>query len=294
MIDLSPPAYPEVSQRTPADFAWPDRAACGVVIAWHVDGEAGPVGWDRDAARHVAAVSEAAYGVTTALPRILALHRERRIPATFFLPAHVAERHPDAVEAILRDGHEIAHHGYLHENVFGLGAGDTRAVFEHAAAILERLTGRAPRGWSAPGWGVDAAALEVMAALGLVYDASLMERDLPYFVGTAAGELVELPISLVLDDWALFGASLHGGGAASIATAAEACRIWREEFDGMRRYGGLFQTTFHPNLLGRPGRLLELERLLDHMQGFDDVWWGSCEAAAAHVLAVDGGGGDAA
>ncbi|NIR60133.1 MAG: polysaccharide deacetylase family protein, partial [Gammaproteobacteria bacterium] len=195
-----------------------------------MDGEAGPVGWDRDAARHLAAVSEAVYGVTTALPRILALHRELKVPATFFLPAHVAERHPDALEAILADGHEVAHHGYLHENVFGMAESDERAMFERGAAILERLTGHAPRGWSAPGWGITAQTLRIMADRGMVYDASLMERDLPYFVGTAAGELVELPISLVLDDWSLFGATLHGAGASYTAPAEEAERIWREEF----------------------------------------------------------------
>jgi len=270
-------------------FAWPGGASCGVTFAWHVDGEAGPMASDRGAVEHVAAISEAAYGVTTAMPRILALHRDLGVPATFFVPGHVAERHPAMIEAILEGGHEVAHHGYMHENVFGMTEQDERAVFEHAAAILERLTGEPPKGWSAPGWGVTARTLAIMAAMGMDYDASLMERDTPHMVETAAGSLVELPISMVLDDWALFGSSLYWGGHVYLDSAAHAEQVWREEFCGMRRYGGLFQTTFHPNLMGRPGRLVMLERLLRYMRNCDDVWWGTCAQAATHVRALDEG-----
>ena len=288
MIDLSPPSYPDLTFRTLPNFAWPDGATCGVIIAWHVDGEAGPMAWDRSAVNHVAAISEAAYGLTTAMPRILDLHRNLGIPGTFFVPAHVAERHPEVMKAIVGDGHEIAHHGYMHENVYGLAEADERALFGHATAILQRITGRPPRGWSAPGWGVTEQTLSIMASMGMAYDASLMERDVPHLVDTTAGTLVELPISMVLDDWALFGSSLHGGGVSSLASAAEAEAIWREEFDGLRRFGGLFQTTFHPNLMGRPGRIVMLERLLLGMQACNGVWWGTCEQAADHVRRLHG------
>ena len=283
MIDLSPPAYPDLTFRTLPNFAWPDGADCGVIVAWHVDGEAGPMASDRSVVNHVAAMSEAAYGLTTAMPRILDLHRDLGIPGTFFVPAHVAERHPGVMEEIVGDGHEIAHHGYMHENVYGLAEADERALFEHATAVLQRITGRQPRGWSAPGWGVTEQTLSIMASMGMTYDASLMERDAPHLVETANGTLVELPISMVLDDWALFGSSLHGGGVSSLARAAEAETIWREEFDGLRRFGGLFQTTFHPNLMGRPGRLVMLERMLRDMQACSGVWWGTCDEAADHV-----------
>ena len=288
--DLSPPNYPDIRLSTLSGFVWPEGKSCGVTIGWHVDGEAGPIGWDRGAVEHVTAMSEAAYGITTAMPRILALHRDLEIPATFFVPAHVAERHPAMIDAILAGGHEIAHHGYMHENLFGMAAEDQRAVFARATEVLERLTGRAPRGWSAPGWGVDARTLEMMAELGFAYDASLMEYDVPHLVETAKGPLIELPTSLVLDDWALFGGSLYPTGSAVTAPAEDARRIWLEEFVGLRRFGGLFHTTFHPNLMGRPGRLVMLEQLFTEMRAYDDVWWSTCEVAADHASTFAVGG----
>jgi peptidoglycan/xylan/chitin deacetylase (PgdA/CDA1 family) len=286
MSEFARPPYPNISSCEIDSFEWPDGKACGVTIAWHIDGEAGPVGCDLRAARHVAAVSEAAYGVITALPRILELHRELSIPGTFFVPAHVVELHPAAIEAILADGHEIAHHGYMHENVFPMDGTQQREIFEHATSILQAATGRSPRGWSAPGWGVNAETLEVILDLGMLYDASLMERDRPYVLELSQGELVELPISMILDDWALFGASLYPAGSAATATAEEARCIWQEEFDGMRHFGSYFNTTFHPNLLGRPGRMLMLKTLLTYMRSFDDVWWGTCEQLALHVGSI--------
>ena len=288
MINLTPPIYPEVQSRHLSNFRWPDQNVCGVTIGWHVDGEAGPVFWERDKGpQHLAAMSEAAYGISTALPRILELHRRFEIPATFFVPAHVAERHPYAIEAILNDGHEIGHHGYLHENVFGLSADDERAIFDHANDILQKMTGKNPCGWSAPGWGVSAQTLEIMAELGMLYDGSLMEYDRPHFVQTAAGELVELPISMVLDDWAMFGGGIFPYSAAQIMPADHARQIWQEEFDGLRQVGGLFHSTFHPNLTGRPGRLLMLAKLFEQMRSIDNVWWGTCEQAARWMLELD-------
>ena len=288
MIDLKPPTYPDVAIRHPVNFRWPDDKVCGVTIGWHVDGEAGPVFWERDKApQHLAAMSEAAYGITTALPRILELHRRFEIPATFFVPAHVAERHPHAIDAILADGHEIGHHGYMHENVFGLSIDDERAIFEHANDILLKMTGRLPCGWSAPGWGVTAQTLILMAELGMLYDGSLMEYDRPHFIRTAAGELVELPISMVLDDWAMFGGGIFPYSAAQIMPADHARQIWQEEFDGLRQYGGLFHSTFHPNLTGRPGRLRMLAQLFENMRALDDVWWGTCEQAAKWMMQLD-------
>ena len=280
MPDLKPPSYPEVESEDIPGFHWPDGKRCGVTIGWHVDGEAGPVGWNREAAGHVAAMSEAAYGIVTALPRILDMHRRLGVPATFFVPAHIAERYPSAIEGIMRDGHELAHHGYMHENVFLLSRSEQQEMFAHGSDVLKSLTGKAPRGWSAPGWGVNAATLDVMIDLGMRYDASLMDRDRPYELTTSAGSLIELPIAMSLDDWALFGVSLFPSGSAVLASAEEARVIWLEEFLGLRHFGGLFNTTFHPNLMGRPGRLLMLERLLEQLRGHDDVWWGTCEALA--------------
>ena len=212
------------------------------------------------------------------------MHEKLNVPGTFFVPGYVAELHPEAIKAIVQDGHEVAHHGYVHENVFSLNEVEEREVFQRGYDTLREITGKEVVGWSAPLWGVRQSTLEILCEQGMLYDCSMMEYDTPYLISTAAGTLVELPISPVLDDWPLFGMSMSPDGGNGVnATAESAYQIWKEEFDGMRRFGCFFTTTFHPNLTGRPGRLDMMYRLLDYMKSHDDVWWGTCQEVANYV-----------
>jgi peptidoglycan/xylan/chitin deacetylase (PgdA/CDA1 family) len=260
----NPDSLPNSFQVVPIpNFRGPQNQKCIVSIGWHVDGEAGAIAGDSRAVEHLAALSEGAYGVSTAIPRILEMHRSLEIPASFFIPSYVVDLHPEKVAAIANAGHEIGHHGYLHENCFLLSKDEQRDIFVKGINSIERIIGKAPLGWSAPGWGVKLSTLELLCELGMVYDCSLMEYDTPYWLKTNAGMLVELPISMTLDDWQIFGATPFPGGGVN-APAETALQIWKEEFDGMRRFGGLFATTFHPNLLGRPGRINMLYQLFEY------------------------------
>jgi peptidoglycan/xylan/chitin deacetylase (PgdA/CDA1 family) len=224
-----------------------------------------------------------AYGVSTAMPRILKLHDSLEIPGSFFIPGYVAEMHPELVKEVSKRGYEVAHHGYMHENVFLLDDKEEKEVFYRAHEILKKLTGKYPVGWSAPGWGVKEHTLNLLKELDMLYDSSLMEYDMPYSIYVDKGRLIELPISLILDDYGLFGGSLYPNGGGVNSPAATAYQIWQEEFEGMRRFGGLFTTTFHPMLMGRPGRMNMLYDLCAYMRQYDDVWWGTYEDVAQYV-----------
>ena len=52
--------------------------------------------------------------------RILDLLAEHEAQATFFVPGHTALAFPDATQAIVEAGHEVGHHGWVHENPVGL------------------------------------------------------------------------------------------------------------------------------------------------------------------------------
>ena len=50
------------------------------------------------------------------LARILNTYRRFNLKQYFFIPGWCLETYPDTVEAILKYGHEIGHHGYLHKD----------------------------------------------------------------------------------------------------------------------------------------------------------------------------------
>jgi peptidoglycan/xylan/chitin deacetylase (PgdA/CDA1 family) len=49
-------------------------------------------------------------------------------------------------------GHEIGAHGYAHENPVAMTPRQEEGVLERSVTLIERLTGRRPRGYVAPWW----------------------------------------------------------------------------------------------------------------------------------------------
>ena len=67
------------------------------------------------AARSPSMISRGEFGAV-GCKRILRLLEGEGIPATFFVTGHTADTYPQLTRAIAAAGHEIGHHGYLHEN----------------------------------------------------------------------------------------------------------------------------------------------------------------------------------
>src|SRR6187551_3686381 len=74
-------------------------------ISWEAANGSGPV-----------ALSRGEYGPRVGLWRVLRLLAANDIRSTFFVPVHTALTFPDGVKAIIDEGHEIACHGWAHEN----------------------------------------------------------------------------------------------------------------------------------------------------------------------------------
>ena len=89
-------------------------------------------------------MSHQRYGARTGIARILRLLDRRRIAATFFIPGYSAERMPGICRSIRDAGHEIAHHGYLHEGAHGASPGEEETRLVRGLAALDEVLGRAP------------------------------------------------------------------------------------------------------------------------------------------------------
>src|SRR4051812_9006152 len=111
-------------------------------------------------------LSHAEFGVRVGAPRILELLASRGIASTWFVPGHTLETFPDSTEAILAGGHELACHGWFHEDFARVERDEERAVIERCAAAVERVTGARPRGWRAPYWSLGPSSLDLVTAAG--------------------------------------------------------------------------------------------------------------------------------
>ncbi len=271
---------------------WPANARCAVTLTFDVDGET--LWLSRDAANKdkPGVLSQGAYGPKVAVPLILDVLTHFGVHATFFVPGWIAETYPDRIRAIHQAGHEVAHHGYLHEWPDSAHPELEEAVLQRGIAILQETTGVRPVGYRSPAWEFSTSTLRLITQYGFIYSSNLMDDMRPYFHSGAA-RLVELPTQWVLDDAPFFLFSVKPPNRP-ISPASHVLQAWQEEFRGLYRYGGLFNLTMHPQFIGRPGRLLMLEELLTYIQSFPGVWFATCRQVAEHWRAhaterTDGG-----
>jgi peptidoglycan/xylan/chitin deacetylase (PgdA/CDA1 family) len=222
-------------------------------------------------------------------PRILRLLAERGVPATFFMPGVSALLHPEEVRAYADAGHEVAVHGWIHERNMLLDPAAERDLANRAIDTLERLSGTRPVGIRTPSWDFSDHTLEISRELGLAYDSSLMADDDPYEI-VADGEptgMVEIPVEWIRDDAPYFMMERYASLRPYMRPRG-ALEIWRDEFDGARAEGGLFQLTMHPHIIGHRSRMTVLAELIDYIAAHDDIWFATHAQIADYVRTAQG------
>jgi len=261
---------------------WPGNTQCVAMLTFDVDGVSSWLNRNPDFINHPSLMSMAEYGPSVATPRILDMLDAQGIKSSFYVPGYVAETHVDLVKEIASRGHEVGHHGYMHEPPSSLSPEEEKGVLERGISILKGITGVAPVGYRSPSWELSEHSLEYLASLGFRYDTSLMGDDAPYMVDApgAGKQLVELPVHWLLDDAPNFVYAPVANRLGPMRNPEEVFGTWAAEFEGLYRYGRTFNLTMHPQYIGRPGRLLMLERLIDHIRSFPNVEFMRCQDVA--------------
>ncbi len=253
----------------------PDDRRLAVALTFDFDAESYWVGTAK--MDFPAAVSRGTYGAKEGVPRILKLLSTYNLPATFFIPGYTADRHPDVVRSIADAGHEIGHHGYLHEPPNFLTPEEERTMIERGIEALERVVGRRPLGYRSPSGEVSKSTYSLLAEYGFEYDSSLFGADRPYWVedNSVRTNLVEIPIAVELTDSCHFMFLFHPIVLPGLSAPSKVEEIWRGDFDGAYEEGGdcCFILTMHPQIIGRYHRLQMVEKLIRHMLKHDGIWF---------------------
>jgi peptidoglycan/xylan/chitin deacetylase (PgdA/CDA1 family) len=229
--------------------------------------------------------------------RILALLKSFGIRATWFIPGFTIESHPGACEAVVRDGHEVAHHSWAHVPPAQQSRVEEEADLVRANDAVARLTGRKARGYRSPSWDLSEHTIDLLLAHGFRYDSSLMGADYwpyrarrgdqaelgkPFRFGEETA-LIEMPISWSLDDYPHFEfvrtSTVVLPGLQSARTVMES---WRDEFRYMQQTvdWGVLTYTMHPYVIGRGYRMLALEALVKDLAAAGAVFMTMEDAAA--------------
>ena len=97
--------------------------------------------------RHLSMESIYEYGSRVGVWRVLREFERRGLPLTVFGVSMALERHPEATQAFIELGHEIACHGWRWIHYQALDEATEREHMRRGIEIIERLTGARPLGW---------------------------------------------------------------------------------------------------------------------------------------------------
>lgn len=118
---------------------------------------------------------------------------------------------------------------------------------------------------------------------GFDYDSSLMGDDLPYFLGTSKGSLVELPVHWGTDDWPPFAHYSEIGYMMPVQGPSAGLAPFWEEFEAQYEAGGFWMGIWHPFLTGRLARWREVERWLERIMERGDVWFAPLHEISSYI-----------
>lgn len=123
------------------------------------------------------------------MPLLLELYKQLDIRAAFFFTGEIAEQYPELVKMVIPDGHEVACHGYSHEDEFAFDRLGYHAQLEHlkkAKAILENISGMEVVSFRAPALRVNEFTPRALEAAGFTIDSSISPQRADSFLSFGA------------------------------------------------------------------------------------------------------------
>ncbi len=114
--------------------------------------------------------------VTENTSRLLAILKEADAKATFFFLGWIAEKYPELILKVKKDGHEIASHGYIHKLIYEQRPEEFKEDLEKSISIIEGITKEKVIGYRGAGFSLVKDSLwmlKILATSGLKYDSTV-------------------------------------------------------------------------------------------------------------------------
>jgi peptidoglycan/xylan/chitin deacetylase (PgdA/CDA1 family) len=221
------------------------------------------------------------YGARVGYWRILKAFTDRGLKATVNLVGRAGELNPRALAAMIEAGFDLQPHGWRWADFSKMSAAAEAAMIAKSIAQVEALTGRKPLGYYAGLPSVNTHALLAEAG-SFLYCSDSYSDDLPYWSPDHPGLLL-IPYSLDTND------SRFGRDGGGYVLGEQFVTYIRDTFDQLYAEGAerprMMTIGLHARLIGRPGRIGSLHRILDYMTSHDRVWIARRDDIARHWAA---------
>ena len=287
--------------RNPPHARWPGgaRIALQFVLNYEEGGENSVLHGDRGSeqflsemfnpasypARHLSMEGIYEYGSRVGVWRLLREFERRRLPLTVFGVGMALQRSPEVTAAFVELGHEIASHGWRWIHYQDVDEATEREHLQLAVRAIEELTGQkhgSPGFIHGAGWytGRDSPNTRRLLADhgGFAYDSDYYGDDLPFWMRVRKSDGAVVPHLVV--PYTLDANDMRFSLPQGFSQAEDFFVYLRDTFDVLYAEGDpagldrprMMSVGMHCRLLGRPGRIVALQKFLDHVARHDHVW----------------------
>jgi len=221
------------------------------------------------------------YGARAGWWRVMDAFDGHGVKATVSACGRAVERTPMLARDALARGHEVAAHGWRWESHAGMSEDVERERIARTVAAIQAATGVRPVGWHTR----SASSLNTRRLLleegGFLYDSDAYNDDLPYTLSDGDRRHVVMPYAFDTNDMQFQNTNRFRG-------AADFAEYVLEAFECLHREGAeapkMMSVGLHLRMIGRPGRIGALERILSAMRAKGGAWIARRDEIARHWL----------
>ncbi|WP_246659167.1 polysaccharide deacetylase family protein [Rhizobium sp. FY34] len=205
------------------------------------------------------------YGTRAAWWRIMDLFDRYDFPITVSACGKAVERLPTLARDAVKRGHELSAHGWRWESHAGMDEATEREVIAKTVEAIRTATGQRPVGWHTRSASSPNTRRLLVEEGGFLYDSDAYNDDIPYDLTVDGKRHIVLPYAFDTNDMHYFHTQRFSGNdfADYVNNAA----------DWLHGEGGkMLSVGLHLRMIGRPGRMGALAKILDHIAAKDNVW----------------------
>ena len=260
-----------------AQYEWPNGTKLAVYVAMNIEafsygeGKGAAIAPPEQAMSH-SIYSWRDYGNRIGFWRLMDMFDDLQIPVQHQINTAIYDECPDIPERIRSRNDEFLGHGYTNsEEQGGLSEQKEKDLIAKCTATITKHEGKAPTGWMSPWLSNSETTMDLLQEAGYRYVMDWTMDDQPIWIKTRGGKILSIPYPVEAND--------NRGIVWYRYTSSEFTDMLIDNFDEMleqtQRDGHplVCPISLHPFVVGRPYRIRQLRRALEHILKYKDRIW---------------------
>ena len=258
-------------------YEWPNGTKLAVYVAMNIEafsygeGKGAAIAPPEQAMSH-SIYSWRDYGNRIGFWRLMDMFDDLQIPVQHQINTAIYDECPDIPKRIRSRNDEFLGHGYTNsEEQGGLSEQKEKNLITECTATITKHEGKAPTGWMSPWLSNSETTMDLLQEAGYRYVMDWTMDDQPIWIKTRGGKILSMPYPVEAND--------NRGIVWYRYTSSEFTDMLIDNFDEMleqtQRDGHplVCPISLHPFVVGRPYRIRQLRRALEHILKYKDRIW---------------------